>query len=86
MLSTDLHVFLLLSAQILFVVATIIFAISAIDDLLIDGYFYRRLFLRKLRGKDYADNPSVEEILEKSEQPLALWFRPGRKRMCCLAQ
>jgi len=72
MLSTDIPVLLLLLAQLFFVIATLIFAISAIDDLLIDAYFYPRLLFRKLRGKNHVENPSIEQLLEKPEQPLAL--------------
>ena len=72
MLSTDIPALLLLAAQIFFVLATLIFAVSAVDDLLIDAYFYIRLIYRKLRGKNYTDTPSVDQILTRPEQPLAL--------------
>jgi adsorption protein B len=72
MLSTDIPVILLLLAQLFFVLATVIFAISAIDDLLIDAYFYPRLIFRKLRGKNHIETPPVDSLLEKPEQSLAL--------------
>jgi adsorption protein B len=72
MLSTDFHTLLLFLAQVFFVLATVIFAISAIDDLLIDGYFYLRLLWRRLKGKSYTDLPAIEELEQKPEQPLAL--------------
>ncbi len=73
MLPMDIPAILLLMAQIFFVVATIVFAVSAVDDLLIDLYFYLRLAWRKLRFWRRRYKPlAVDDLLKTPEKPFAL--------------
>lgn len=72
MLATDIPSSIFLVGQILFVLAAVVFAISAIDDLLIDAYFYVRLTYRKLFIAGKYMPLSVNDLLRPDEKPLAL--------------
>ncbi len=72
MLSTDTLSSIFLVAQILFVVAAIVFALSAIDDLLIDAFFFSRKLYRKFLVEPKYKPLSVNDLLRPDEKPLAL--------------
>ncbi|MGV6815718.1 MAG: glycosyl transferase family protein [Thiotrichales bacterium] len=72
MLPTDIPSSIFLAGQVLFVMAAVVFAVSAIDDLLIDAYFYLRLTYRKLFIAGKYMPLSVNDLLRPDEKPLAL--------------
>jgi len=73
MLSMDLVTALSLVAQVLFVVSSIVFALSAIDDLFIDFYFALRFKGRRLRRIMGGHQPAhTSELLNCQQQPIAL--------------
>ncbi len=72
MLATDIPTILLTLAQALFVVAAIIFAISALDDLLIDVYFYARVLVKRLARMGKYKPLSIDDLTRSEEKPFAL--------------
>jgi adsorption protein B len=72
LLVTDILTVLHLLAQVLFLVAGVAFAISAIDDLCIDLFFFIHHGLRQYRLKFKYTPLSLDQLVAKPEQPLAL--------------
>ena len=72
MLETDITAILLLVSQVFFVVAAVVFAISAIDDLLIDIYFFFKVVTDRLLGRSKYPGLTVSKLREKQEQAFAL--------------
>lgn len=72
MLETDIPVILHITAQCLFVISTIVFAISACDDLFLDGWYYFRHFNKNWHKKKESLPPSLEILENNQEQFLAL--------------
>lgn len=70
-LATDIVVVLYFCAQILFVLSAVVFAISTIDDLFVDAYFY---FLAALKGafRHERERREVALMADLLEQPIAV--------------
>jgi adsorption protein B len=71
-LATDILTILHLCLQAMFLLATLVFAISALDDLSIDLYFFYRYLVRKYRLTFKYKALSIDQLMIKPEQPFAL--------------
>ncbi len=72
MLSTDVSAILLLVSQVFFVLAAVVFAISAIDDIFIDIYFFFQKLKERWQPRGVSRNPSLRSVIAKPELHLAL--------------
>jgi bacteriophage N4 adsorption protein B len=68
----DMMAILFLMAQVLFVIAVSLFAISAIDDVLFDLYFWVRRCVLKIRGQVREDETFPQDLLSKPEKYMAI--------------
>jgi adsorption protein B len=58
-------------AQVLFVLSSFVFAVSAVDDLFIDAFFYISATLKKFFHSG-ADTKALNFLMEASQQPIAI--------------
>ena len=71
-LATDLPSFVLLVGQLFLVVAAVIFALSSLDDLFIDIYFFMRYLYKKIWITPVHGKFNLKVLSETPEEPLAL--------------
>jgi len=73
MLTTDVSATLIIVSQALFILAAVIFAISAIDDIFIDIYFFiKKAFNSRVSKNKNKDAPDLQALLNKPQRHLAL--------------
>jgi adsorption protein B len=72
LLATDIPTILHLFLQAIFLLAVLVFAISALDDLCIDVLFFYRYLVRKYRLTFKYKPLSIDQLMIKPEQPFAL--------------
>jgi hypothetical protein len=72
--SVDLITFGLLALKVSFVLMMMVYLISGLDDLFMDLLFFAMKAKQWFAGNSGRHRPSLEEMVEKREQPFALMF------------